>query len=221
LYIRASFLSLALRACGAALSCRANNLFDEEGAVKRLHQGVLIVSVVLASWLGMQAVHECGHVLGAWLTGGRVARVVLHPLTISRTDLGHNPAPLVVVWSGPVFGALLPLVLWLVAAGTGLPGAFVLRFFAGFCLIANGTYIAGGSFDRIGDCGEMLRHGSALWQLWLFGAVTVPAGLWLWHRQGPHFGLGPARGNVSAAVTYVTLVFCLGLLTLAWLVDGE
>jgi hypothetical protein len=72
--------------------------------VRRLNQIVLIVSTVLGSWLGMQAIHESGHVLGAWLTGGRVARMVLHPLTISRTELAHNPNPLAVVWAGPVFG---------------------------------------------------------------------------------------------------------------------
>jgi hypothetical protein len=189
--------------------------------VKRLHQGVLIVSALLGSWLGMQAVHESGHVLGAYLSGGRVARVVLHPLTISRTDLEHNPRPLFVAWAGPVVGILLPLTLWGVAGARGLPGTFVLRFFAGFCLIANGAYIAGGSFDRIGDGGEMLRQGSALWQLWLFGAVTVPLGLWLWHRQGPHFGLGCAEGRVSAGVAYASLVMCGGLLSVAFLVDGE
>jgi hypothetical protein len=102
-----------------------------------------------------------------------------------------------------------------------LPGAFVLRFFAGFCLIANGAYIAAGSFGRVGDCGEMLRHGSAVWQLWLFGAVAVPAGLWLWHRLGPHFGLGPARRRVSAGVACASLVVCLGLLALALVVGGE
>src|SRR5262245_9380040 len=174
--------------------------------MKRVHQGVLIGSAVLGSWLGLQAVHEAGHVAGAWLTGGRVTKVVLHPLTISRTDLTHNPSPLVVVWAGPVVGALLPLLLWGGAAAARLPGAFLLRFFAGFCLLANGAYIAGGSFDHVGDCGEMLRHGSAPWQLWLFGAVTVPAGLWLWHRQGPHFGLGPAKGQVHPGVAWASLV---------------
>lgn len=47
--------------------------------MKRSHQILLIASTVLASWLGMQAVHESGHVLGAWFTGGLVARVFLHP----------------------------------------------------------------------------------------------------------------------------------------------
>ena len=102
-----------------------------------------------------------------------------------------------------------------------MPGAFVLRFFAGFCLLANGAYIAFGSFDRVGDCGEMLRHGSSLWSLWLFGAVTMPAGLWLWHRQGPHFGLGAAEGQVNPAVAYASLVACAALLILGLVIDGE
>jgi hypothetical protein len=189
--------------------------------MKRLHQGLLIGCTVLASWLGMQAVHELGHVLGAWLTGGQVVRVVLHPLTLSRTDLAENPCPLTVVWAGPVLGVLLPLAAWGLAAALRLPGAYLLRFFAGFCLVANGGYIAGGSFDRLGDAGQMLRHGSPAWLLWAFGAVTIPAGLWLWHRQGPHFGLGKARGQVSPGPAYASLVALIGLLALGLAVGGR
>jgi Peptidase M50B-like len=187
----------------------------------RLHQGILIGATLVGSWLGMQAVHECGHVLGAWLTGGRVERVVLNPLTISRTDLDVNPSPLLVVWAGPTFGVVAPLLLWLAAEWARLPGAFVLRFFAGFCLLANGLYVGVGSFAGVGDCGEMLRHGSRLWQLWLFGALTAPPGLWLWHRQGPHFGLGKAKGKVDPRVAYVSLAVCVLLLALGFAVGGE
>ena len=90
-----------------------------------------------------------------------------------------------------------------------MPGSFVSRFFAGFCLIANGAYIAFGSFDRIGDCGEMLRYGSRTWQLWLFGAITIPTGFWLWHRQGIHFGFGSANGKVDVRIGYTILVISL------------
>ena len=188
--------------------------------VNCLHQIVLIFSTLLGSWLGMQAIHESGHVLGAWLTGGQVTRVVLHPFTISRTDLAVNPHPLVVVWAGPLIGVATPLLLWGVAAAVQLPGVFVLRFFAGFCLLANGLYIGVGSFDQVGDCGEMLRYGSSRWQLWLFGVVTVPVGLWLWHRQGPHFGLGSAGGKVNPKVGYTSLGVCVGLILLGFLVGG-
>jgi Peptidase M50B-like len=182
------------------------------------HQLILIVSTLLGSWIGMQAVHEAGHVLAARLTGGRVERVVVHPLTISRTDLSENPSPLVVAWAGPLFGVATPLVAWGIAAASRMPGAFVLRFFAGFCLIANGLYIGVGSFDGIGDSGDLLRHGSPIWHLWLFAALTAPAGLWLWHRQGPHFGLATAKGQVHRGVAYVTLVVFLALLILGFIV---
>jgi hypothetical protein len=189
--------------------------------VRRLHQAILILSLIPACWLGMQAVHEFGHVVGAWLTGGRVARVVLHPLTISRTDLAVNPSPLAVVWAGPVLGCLLPLAAWALAVALRWSWAYLLRFFAGFCFIANGAYIAGGSFDGVGDAGVMLRHGSPLWSLWVFGAGTVPAGLWLWHRQGQHFGLGPARGRVSVAAACACLGVLVVLIALGLVVDGE
>lgn len=189
--------------------------------MNRVHQIILITSVILASWLGMQAVHEFGHVLGAWLTGGHVTRVVWHPVTISRTDLAYNPHPLLVVWSGPVLGVLIPLAFWGIARGARIPGAFLLRFFAGFCLIANGAYIAFGSFDRIGDCGQMVRHGSPAWSLWLFGGLTMPAGLCLWHRQGEHFGLGMAKGKVNRIVAYGCLVITIVLVLLALVFGGE
>jgi hypothetical protein len=169
----------------------------------------------------MQAVHELGHVVGAWLTGGRVSRVVLFPLTVSRTDVTYNPSPLIVVWAGPIVGILMPLLAWRMAIKARLPDVFVVRFFAGFCLLANGLYISIGSFGGIGDCGEMLRHGSSPWQLWLFGIITVPFGLWLWHRQGEHFGLGKAQGRVSRAAAYGSLAAFAALLILGFVVGGE
>jgi hypothetical protein len=189
--------------------------------MQRFHQTVFIVSAVLSSWLGMQAVHESGHIMAAWLTGGRVDRVVLHPLTISRTDLADNPRPLLVVWAGPLVGCLLPLLVWIGAAFLRQPWTYLPRFFAGFCLIANGAYIAVGAFDRIGDAGEMLRHGSPLWSLLAFGVATIPSGLWLWHRQGPHFGLGPAKGKVNPVAAYSCFALLLLLIALGLIVDGE
>ena len=169
----------------------------------------------------MQAVHELGHVCGAWLTGGRVSRVVLHPLTISRTDLADNPSPLFVVWAGPVVGVIIPVLMWMLADAAKIRGSFVIRFFSGFCLISNGLYIGIGSFDGIGDCGEMLNHGSSRWQLWLFGAITAPTGLWLWHRQGHHFGLGGAKGQVDRPAAYWTFAACGLLAILGFVVGGE
>jgi hypothetical protein len=179
--------------------------------VRRL---LLIANTLIASWLGMQAVHELGHVVGAFGTGGRVERVVLDPLSLSRTDLADNPSPLAVAWTGPLVGVFLPVAIWTLAAAMKLPLRYLVRFFAGFCLVANGVYIGSGAFGRMGDTDTMLRHGSSEWHLALFGALTVPLGFWLWHREGTHFGLGPDRREVSVAATIVTTAIAAALVVL-------
>jgi hypothetical protein len=168
----------------------------------RVRQAVFVVSTLLLSWLLFQAVHEMGHMLAAWVTGGRVTQVVLHPVAISRTDVNPNPHPLIVAWSGPVLGALVPVAVLSLLTVMRLPAGFI-RFFTGFCLIANGAYIAFGSFQRIGDCGEMLRYGSPIWLLWLFGVATIVAGLW--RALGEYFGLRNAR-DVGLQETIVVTV---------------
>jgi hypothetical protein len=190
-------------------------------ATNRLHRAILIGSTVLGSWLGMQAAHEAGHVLGAWATGGKVERVVLNPLTISRTDLDFNPHPLAVVWAGPLVGVFLPTVLGAAASRARMRGSFVLRFFAGFCLVANGAYIAVGSWDHIGDCGDMLLHGCPVAFLWLFGLLTVPGGIALWNRLGRHFGVGSDAESIDPCVTWATLLVCLTLIGMGFLIDGR
>jgi hypothetical protein len=190
-------------------------------ATHRRWQVLLIASTLAGSWLGMQVVHEFGHALGARLTGGTVSKIVLLPWTLSRTELSSNPDPLVVTWAGPIVGVLLPLLAWSVAASFRWPGIYLLRFFAGFCLIANGAYLAGGAFYRLGDAGDLQRHGTALWQLLAFAAMTVPAGLWLWHRQGPHFGLGSARGHVSRRAAYAVLAATSLVVVLEVMLSGE
>jgi hypothetical protein len=137
----------------------------------------------------MQIVHEAGHVVGARVSGGTVVHVELKPWTISRTDVIPNPSPLLVAWGGPISGVVLPLLVWLVVRAARLPIAYLFRFFAGFCLIANGAYIGTGAFIPVGDAAELLRAGSPVWMLAAFGVVSVPAGLALLHRQGAWFGL--------------------------------
>ncbi len=180
--------------------------------MKRLPQILLIVTFIGFSWLAMQVVHEAGHVLVAQLTGAEVTRVAIHPLIMSRTDVADNLHPLAVVWGGPLVGSLLPLLLFALAAAFRLPGLYLLRFFAGFCLIANGVYIGVGHFIADGaDPWVIMESGSPRWLLVLFGAVAFPLGLFLWHRQGPYFGLGDAQGKVDPRAAFISAALFLSL----------
>jgi hypothetical protein len=170
---------------------------------------LLIVSTTGLSWLGMMAVHELGHVFAAWLSGGRVVAVVLHPLAISRTDIAPSPHPRFVAWSGPLFGTLAPLAMLAVGRGALARYRYLLAFFAGFCCVANGLYLAVGSFAAVGDAGDLLRHGAARWQLILFGVPAAVVGLWLWNGLGSHFGLGPAAGEIDRRVAIALAIALL------------
>jgi hypothetical protein len=154
---------------------------------------LLAVSTCLLSWLAMQAVHELGHVLHAAASGGRVNRVILHPQQISRTDVEPNPHPLFVAWGGPFWGSVIPLVLLVVAPPSLGNIRSLAQFFAGFCLIANGAYIGSGVVQPVGDAEQLLRYGSPVWTLGIFGVVTVGAGLWCWHRMMADHRDGRAR----------------------------
>lgn len=179
-------------------------------------RAILAATTVLSSWLLMQVVHEGGHVLGAVLTGADVHKVILVPWELSRTDIGQSPRPLVVCWAGPLLGALIPVAALLATRLFAPTASFWFRFFAGFCLIANGAYIGFGAFSHDGDAGDLLRDGSPLWTLWLFGAITVPLGFRLWHGLGKEFGIGRTANAVhwrSAAVSCFVLVTTIAIET--------
>ena len=164
----------------------------------RVPQALLILFAIGLSWLAMMAIHEFGHVLHSLVSGGRVEQVVLHPLAISRTDVSPNPHPQFVAWGGAVWGTILPLVLLAVVRVTARPYIYLAAFFAGFCCLANGLYLAAGSFAGVGDAGDLLRRGAARWELWLFGLPVSLLGLWLWNGLGPQFGFGVTRGRVDS-----------------------
>jgi len=45
----------------------------------------------------------------------------------------------------------------------------------------------------------------------LFGLIAAPIGLYLWNRQGPHFGLGEAKSNVNVRAALISATLLLAL----------
>ena len=167
----------------------------------------------------MQVVHELGHICAAYFAGAQVENVVLHPLAISQTQVSDNSHPLVVVWLGPIVGVVLPLVAFAIAKAMKSPGVYLFRFFAGFCLIANGVYIAFGPGEGGADTGVMMHHGSPRWLMVLFGVACAAGGLSLWNGLGRYFGLGEAKGKVDKNATVVVASLLLATIVLELLVS--
>ena len=177
----------------------------------------LIAATIVFSWLAMQAVHEFGHVAHAWLSGGLVERVVLHPLEISRTDVSPNPHPQFVAWGGPVWGSLIPLGTVAVLQWHGWARAWLSAFLAGFCLIANGAYLLGGSLFPVGDAQTLLESGAPRWALIVCGIAGLVSGLALWNGLGKHFGLGKSASDVDKSAAWGMTVCALVVLIIEML----
>jgi hypothetical protein len=177
--------------------------------MKRGHRILLIATFLPLCWLVMMAVHEFGHMLGAWLTGGSVAKVVLYPLVFSRTDLTQNPHPFIVCAAGPLLGSLIPLMVLGIASLSRLREVYLLRFFAAFCMLINGAYIGLGSFEGVGDAGDLLTHGAANWQLWLFGAIACSAAFYFFNGLAARFKEEP-----NATTAYVSLALLSNMVIL-------
>jgi hypothetical protein len=158
--------------------------FAEVSFNAMLVRALILATALYASWLAMMAVHELGHVLHAWISGG-VVRAVHVPLAgFSITEFDCNPHPHFVAWGGPIWGTLLPLAVWGVFRALRLQFLRAAQFFAGFCLIANGLYLGVGWTTRAGDAGDLVRHGTPVCGLVAFGMIATGAGLGLWHGLG-------------------------------------
>jgi hypothetical protein len=172
---------------------------------------VFMVISLLNAWLLMQVVHECGHVLAAFASGGEVKQVVLHPLVISRTDIIVNPHPLFVSRSGAIFGALFPVLVAFLARKTSM--AYLLWGFAGFCLIANGVYMGSGLITPDGDTWDIIFFGGQPWTLGLFALCTIPTGLYAWHRVSADFGFSGGNGVYNRKHAVVSIVLFIFIVT--------
>ena len=170
---------------------------------------VLALAIVPTCWLVMMAVHELGHVVAALMVGVKVERVVLHPLSFSRTDVAANDSPRFIIWMGPMVGCLVPLLLWLAAAMLRCSFAFLLRFFAGFCLLANGAYIGLGWIESIGDAGDLVRSGESKILMTVGGIAALVAGLVMWNGLLGEFGFGKKSKAVSQHLPIGVLVLLI------------
>jgi APA family basic amino acid/polyamine antiporter len=188
----ASIIGLAWIAAAALLYAAAfrDNARWSPGAV------LTLTTALVFCWYAMQIIHELGHVLAALATGGSVAAVHLPLVGFSRTDAASD-APRWLVLGGPIFGSLAPIAAllalrWLGRGQHTLPLAGAL---AGFCLLANGVYLASAIVDPVGDAQDLVRLGVPPAALWIPGIAASMLGVFMLRAAAPAFGFAPAIGR--------------------------
>jgi hypothetical protein len=179
-----------------------------------IHALALGLNTLIASWYGMMLVHELGHVAAALATGSRIESVRIPLVGFSQTEISVYHHPLWVVAMGPAVGVAVPLAVWAVVRG--LTRRFrdrwtlepLSRFFAGFCLVANGGYLASAIAQPVGDVEELVLFGVPIWGLTSLGGLGVLAGLAMWNGLAKAFGFRGGLANpamLNAATVWMAL----------------
>jgi hypothetical protein len=144
-----------------------------------LKRGAHFVLLLAASWCVMTFVHESGHVLCGWASGGTLRHADLAPWRLPYSTFDPDPHPLATLWGGPLLGAVVPL-----AAAVLVRRGWV-WFVAYFCLLANGSYLAcawvSGEPDL--DTARLLRHGAHPAMIVAYCVLTVAGGYVGFRRQ--------------------------------------
>ena len=133
---------------------------------------VTLAVLVAVSWCVMTFTHEVGHILGGWCCGAKLTDFELRPWHLPYSFFDPDPYPLVTLWSGPILGVVVPVLL-----------AVLLRrdwawFIAYFCVLANGFYIATGwySGDAQLDTTKLLKNGAHPISIFAYCLTTIIGG---------------------------------------------
>lgn len=175
---------------------------------------VFTISLLLAaSWYAMMLVHELGHVIAAWSAGSRVEAVRMPWLGFSQTIVPTTDWPRVVAASGAALGSALPLVAWLIMRSVPRirrgAACAIARFFAGFCLLANGAYIGSAVLVPVGDSEDLVRMGVPAWVLALIGWPAAAAGVALWNGMAKNLGSSARIDGEPLGITPMHALTCM------------
>lgn len=144
-----------------------------------LKRGSHFLLLLAASWCVMTFIHESGHIVCGWASGGTLQQADVAPWHLPHSSFDPDPQPLVTLWGGPILGALVPLtVALLVRRGW-------MWFIAYFCLLANGSYLAVAWFtgERHLDTPKLLHHGAHPATIVAYCVLTIGAGYVGFRRQ--------------------------------------
>ena len=142
-------------------------------------RGAYFVILLAASWCVMTFLHESGHILCDWASGGTLQQADVAPWHLPHSSFDPDPQPLVTLWGGPILGALVPLTVALLARRDWM------WFIAYFCVLANGSYLAVAWFtgERHLDTPKLLHHGAHPATIAAYCALTIGAGYVGFRRQ--------------------------------------
>ena len=166
----------------------------KRGQTDFIKQSLLFFGSFVFGHTAQRAIHELGHAVATWITGGEVYGIELHPFLPGRCSHSATAYPGLTTWGGVglsmLIGASLVALLWK-RRGPRLAPVFALGVFS---LIGSGSYFVVGLFFRFGDPWYLVDHLGASPVLALVpGLFFVCVGVVICSMLlGSVFGIGPS-----------------------------
>ena len=164
-----------------------------------LKKSLMLLGAFAFGFNAAHAIHELGHALATWATGGCVTRLMLHPFSWSKIFYGSPPTcPLLVEWAGVVFASACGLLL--LALIRRWRGVWTVPLaMTGLCtLVVNGLYLTVDClFLAGGDATSIVSLGTPRPFVLLAGVGLTALGLVVGHLLLPRIGLAATDGIVS------------------------
>lgn len=142
-----------------------------------LKRGLMLGGAFAIGYPLAMLLHEVGHAIAFWCTGGSVMRISVHPFSWSYTYGASSLHPQLVTWAGALFGIVCGLSLLFSVRLSKSPWLTPVVVTALCALLVNGLYLGVDAVMRGGGDGTSLaRMGTPVWLLMFFGGTLILAG---------------------------------------------
>lgn len=124
--------------------------------------------------------HEHGHAIAAWATGGKVYRIVFHPFSwsyvnhyVSKAEYRNS-----IIWAGPLFAVFIGLLLIMIVWRWRRPSLLPVLMAGVVACTKDGAYLIISCLANIrGDGAILVKHGTPLVVVVAVGVILFAIGI--------------------------------------------
>lgn len=186
---------------------------------KRLLKSILLLfgSLVFAQSASC-VLHELGHAIAYWTTGGTIERIVIHPFSWSYVIPGSvTNYPNFTTWGGVVFGTIMALLLVAVVWRWRGPYVMPALLTGVVACIGNGYYLVCDYVAGTGhDAGSLVESGTPGAVVVIVGVALIGVGFCLAGIFIPLMGIRQGDGAVARVLVFAGALIPYAIATQAY-----
>jgi small basic protein len=189
-----------------------------QGVQRFVKRALFVFGSFSFGWVLGIVLHELGHALAMWLTGGIVERITITPFSWPYTYYGSAPRyPQFTTWAGLLIGSALGLVVVFGVRKRTTP--YLLPFlFAGLAPMLNGGgyYLVDTFVSKQGDATDLIRAGVPEYVVIGAGILFLAVGAGFVIRYAYRLGLTPREAFLERALLLASGVLPFFVLSLIY-----